>query len=271
MKYSKLSIRMKQYEGVSRNYLVKKTPVIIRIDGKAFHTFTKKFKKPFDSILMTTMQETMKSLCESIQGCVFGYTQSDEISLLLLDDKKEDSAAWFEYNVQKCSSIAASIATLYFNKFFAKHVSEMDERFAEAWNVSDEDMQYLKVMMNAENTGAMFDARAFNLPRSEIANYFFWRQDDASRNSIQMAGHAYFSNAQMKSKSNDQVQEMLFSEKGINWNDYPIPCKRGTACIKRIETFSRNDGTTFNRCKWFIDKEMPILRNEGRQYVERLL
>ena len=106
-----LDERMKQYEYVTRTYLTRKIPAIIRIDGKAFHTFTKGFKKPFDMVLMSAMQNTMKSLCEQIQGCVFGYTQSDEITLVLTDYATIDTDAWFGYNVQKMASISASTAT----------------------------------------------------------------------------------------------------------------------------------------------------------------
>ena len=115
-----LGDRMKGYENISRNYLTRRIPAIIRIDGKAFHTFTRGMKKPFDRILMSTMQDVMKYLCENIQGCVFGYTQSDEITLVLTDYEKITTDAWFGYNIQKMSSIAASMASVAFNKFFYK-------------------------------------------------------------------------------------------------------------------------------------------------------
>lgn len=120
MKYGAFDKRMKKYEFVSRNYLTTRTPVIIRIDGKAFHTFTRGFKRPFDDVLSRAMQETMKYLCENIQGCVLGYTQSDEITLVLVDYKTIDTSAWFDYNIQKCASIAASMATLAFNEAFRR-------------------------------------------------------------------------------------------------------------------------------------------------------
>lgn len=111
--------RMKNnYENITRYYLTRRMPVIIRIDGKAFHTFTRGFKKPFDDILVKTMQDTMKYLCENIQGCVLGYTQSDEISLVLTDYAELTTDAWFGNNLQKMCSVSASMATMAFNKFF---------------------------------------------------------------------------------------------------------------------------------------------------------
>lgn len=116
MDTSALAKRMKKYEAVSKNVLMRRTPVIIRVDGRAFHTFTKGFQKPFDEVLMSAMQDTMKYLCENIQGCVLGYTQSDEITLVLTDYKRLESDAWFDYKVQKMCSIVASMATLEFNR-----------------------------------------------------------------------------------------------------------------------------------------------------------
>ena len=118
MNKDSLGDRMKTYENVTRTYLTRRTPVVIRIDGKAFHSFTKGFKKPFDDVLVETMQQTMKYLCENIEGCVLGYTQSDEITLILCDYKKLTSQAWFNNNIQKICSISASMATLAFNRFF---------------------------------------------------------------------------------------------------------------------------------------------------------
>ena len=114
-----LGTRMKTfYEQIPKTKLTRRTPVIIRIDGKAFHTFTRGFKKPFDEVLIQTMQETTKYLCENVQGCVLGYTQSDEVSLVLVDYQRFETSAWFDYEIQKMCSIAASMATMAFNKCF---------------------------------------------------------------------------------------------------------------------------------------------------------
>ena len=97
-----LGNRMKEYyENIPKTKLRRRCPTILRIDGKSFHTFARNFQKPFDEILIISMQETMKYLCENIQGCVLGYTQSDEITLVLIDYKKLTSQAWFDYEVQK--------------------------------------------------------------------------------------------------------------------------------------------------------------------------
>lgn len=132
MDTSALAKRMKQYEAVPKNTLTRRTPVIIRVDGRAFHTFTRGFKKPFDDVLMRAMQDTMKYLCENIQGCVLGYTQSDEITLILVDYKKLNSEAWFDYEVQKICSIAASMATMAFNESFSKIIANF---IGAKWNM----------------------------------------------------------------------------------------------------------------------------------------
>lgn len=265
MGYSEFDKRMKKYEYVTRTYLTTRTPVIIRIDGKAFHTFTRGFQKPFDGVLSTTMQRTMKYLCENIQGCVFGYTQSDEITLVLVDYQKIDTSAWFDYNIQKCASIAASMATMAFNKYFIEGVNDYQNDNIEDWCDNEVNtVTLISTYYSAFEKGAMFDARVFNIPKEEVTNNIYWRQQDATRNSIQMVGRAYFSDRQMHGKNTRQVQEMLFSEKGINWNDTPTKYKRGSCCVR-----VRDEETC--RSSWVIDEEMPILKGDARSYVDDLI
>lgn len=270
-----LGRRMKDfYENVPKTRLVRRTPVAIRIDGKAFHTFTRGFEKPFDEVLGRAMQETMKYLCENIQGCVLGYTQSDEITLILIDYKKLNSSAWFDYEVQKMCSIAASMATMAFNKAFASNVAKQSKRLYSEY-LEEKDASYIDTLEIAMNKGAMFDARCFNIPKEEVANLIYWRQLDATRNSIQMVGQANFSHKELQNKSCNQIQDMLFQEKGINWNDFPTHLKRGSCCIKKdvSVTFSteNEDGTittgAVERPHWEIDLEIPIFKDEGRQYI----
>lgn len=256
MKYDALGERMKKYEYVTRTHLMTRTPVIIRIDGKAFHTFTRGFKKPFDEIFVKSMQETMKYLCENVQGCVLGYTQSDEITLVLVDYKELDTCAWFDYNMQKCASIAASMATMYFNKVFAQNANIYFEQ--------SQNEDYWHTLDKAVTKGAMFDARVFNIPKEEVCNNLLWRQNDATRNSIQMVGHANFSNKELHKKSCNDIQDMLMVGKGINWNDFPTHLKRGSCCIKQ-----KLEG--WDRPQWVIDTEIPIFKGDGRKYIDNFV
>ena len=252
-----LGKRMKEnYEERSRTKLMRRTPVALRIDGKAFHTFTRGLKKPFDNILVRSMQDTTKYLCENIQGCVFGYTQSDEITLILIDYQTLTTDAWFDYQVQKMTSVAASMATLAFNKAFVVKANEWMDDYMEAWNHSEEEESYFKTLGRKVDSGAMFDCRAFNIPKEEVTNLVYWRQLDATRNSIEMVGHANFSPNQLHKKSCSDIQDMLMLEKGINWNDFQTELKRGSACYKS------DNG-------WIVDHEMPILKGEDREYVDK--
>lgn len=265
-----LGMRMKEfYEEVPKTRLVRRMPVAIRIDGKAFHTFTRGFQKPFDEILVNSMQDTMKYLCENIQGCVLGYTQSDEITLILIDYQNLNSCAWFDYEVQKMCSIAASMATMAFNKFFTKNVNyfEMTHEYDDTIN------EYCTTLVNAAEKGAMFDARVFNIPKEEVCNLIYWRQLDATRNSIQMVGQANFSHKELQNKSCNMIQEMLFAEKGINWNDYPTYLKRGSCCIKTTiqnPNVDIKDGV-YPKSIWMIDLDIPIFKGDGRQYIDKLI
>lgn len=258
-RYDDIGTRMKSYyEEIPKTKLMRRCPVIIRCDGKAFHTFTKGFHRPFDYILIKSMQETMKYLCQNIQGCVLGYTQSDEISLILTDYKKLNSEAWFGYEVQKMCSVAASMATMAFNKFFSKNANEFAHAVFELQDF-DTESDYLDVLDKAIERGAMFDARCFNVPKKEVTNLIYWRQIDAVRNSIQMVGQANFSHKQLHCKSQNDIQEMLYEEKGINWNNFATHLKRGSCCIKDEEH------------RWFIDTEIPMFVNEGRDYIDKLI
>jgi tRNA(His) 5'-end guanylyltransferase len=268
MDTSDLAKRMKNYEQVFYPKLMKRTPVAIRIDGKAFHTFTRGLKKPFDPILMQAMQETMMYLCKNIQGCVLGYTQSDEITLILLDYQNLDSDMWFDGKVQKISSIAASMATLAFNQSFAKIATDYINTHNDYINPIAK--QYLVVLNNAINKGAIFDARCFNIPKEEVTNLIYWRQLDAIRNSIQMVGQANFSHKELQNKSCKEIKDMLY-EIGITWDNLPAYKKRGSCCIKKISKgVLTNNNFTIKR-QWAIDNNIPIFKDEGREYIEKLV
>lgn len=275
-----LGKRMKEYyESIPKTKLMRRTPVAIRIDGKAFHTFTRGFEKPFDRVLIKSMQETMKYLCENIQGCVLGYTQSDEITLILVDYKNLNSSAWFDYEVQKMCSISASMATMAFNKFFEQNVFEFDNLLPSKIGMDERDFRNIAQSYEvAVNKGAMFDARVFNIPKEEVTNLIYWRQLDATRNSIQMVGQSNFSHKQLQNKSCNQIKDMLMAEKGINWNDFSTHQKRGTCCIKEeyypelIKGYKDCDiDSTSVRTRWVIDEEIPVFKDENRDYIEKLI
>ena len=258
-----LGKRMKKYEKVSRNFLVRRVPVAIRIDGQHFHSFCKGFKRPFDTIFTNAMNTTMIELCKNIQGCVFGYVQSDEITLILQDYATIKTDAWFEYNVQKLTSISASMATFYFNRAIdnelASYINYLLEAYPhnEKWPPEDED-QYVDKINEQWLKGATFDSRAFNIPKDEVVNLVYWRQLDAIRNSIQACGQSIYSHKQLEGKSCEKIKEMLAAD-GKPWEDLPIAFQRGRACYRDEE-----------HC-WILDEEMPILKCEDREYLERLI
>ena len=255
-KKDSLGDRMKEnYENRAKTYLVRRMPVIIRLDGKAFHTFTRGMKKPYDEIFHNTMNATMKYLCENIQGCKLGYTQSDEITLLLTDYDTLTTDAWFGYGVQKMCSVAASMATMAFNKFLAYEYEELN-RFVSEWEHTREDEEYMYTVYDKMIKGAMFDARCFNIPIEEVTNCFIWRQQDATRNAIQMLGQCNFYHKELQGKSCNDIQDMLMTQKGINFNDMPTEFKRGVCCRK-------NDNG------WVIDKEIPIF-TQDRDYINNV-
>ena len=200
--------RMKnQYENRTRIFLPRRTYTIIRLDGKAFHTFTKDMERPYDKNFMTVMNETAKFICEEIQGAKIAYVQSDEISVLLTDFDKITTDAWFDGNIQKIVSVGASLATAKFNDVFKYEFDPLETKMA------------------------FFDARTFTIPdRTEVSNYFIWRQKDAVRNSIAMTAQNLYSHKELEGKSSKDQLDMIY-EKGDNWNKMPSGFKRGRIVI----------------------------------------
>lgn len=221
-----LGDRMKSfYEDRYRISLPRRTNIVIRIDGKAFHTYTKGLKRPYDEGLLEDMNLTTKFLCESVQGAKLGYVQSDEISIVLHDYNDLSTDAWFDHNLQKMCSISASLATAKFNQL-------RNDRFATQRGG----------FMRPPGL-AMFDARVFVIPeQEEVVNYLIWRQQDATRNSISMAAQSMFSHKELQGKSSDEMQELMFTLKGVNWNDYPTRFRRGAAVIKVTDHYRRLKG-----------------------------
>ena len=265
MNKDSLGDRMKNnYENRAKTYLVKRMPVILRLDGKAFHTYLRGFKRPYDEFFHTIMNKTMQYLCQNIQGCKVGYTQSDEITLLLTDYDTLTTDAWFDYSVQKMCSIGASMATMAFNKFFNEEFNVVMYDAIKNGTSAMEDSDYLNKLQNKIGN-AMFDCRCFNMPKEEVNNCFVWRQQDATRNAIQMLGQANFSHKELQSKSCEQIQDMLMLQRGINFNDMPTEFKRGTCCIKKI-----SDGENNSKVRWILDREIPIFTQKP-EYIEKFV
>lgn len=275
MDTSDLAKRMKDYESISKTKLMKRCPVICRIDGKAHHSFTRGFKRPFDEVYMKSMQETAKYLCENLQGVVLSYQQSDEITLVFVDYEKLNTSPYFDYEVQKLCSIIASMTTMAFNRIFEKKVKEFTYNNGENYYKDSEEYRLCEVYRKALEKGAMFDARVFNIPKEEVTNCIYWRQLDASRNSIQMVGQANFSHKELQNKSCNDIQDMLMLQKNINWNDFPTYQKRGTCVVKEYyveeNPNEKGNNTEIERSRWIIDKNIPIFKAEGREYIDKLV
>lgn len=274
MKNDELGSRMKDnYEDRTRYTLPRRTYTVIRLDGKAFHTFTRGFERPYDLNLMGLMDKTAIALCESIQGVKLSYVQSDEISLIMTDFETIHTDAWFDSNVQKMASVSASIATAAFNQ-------EMVNLHIE--NVSlgkDSSPMFDK---NGNKKRAIFDSRVFTIPdRNEVTNYLIWRQQDATRNSIQMGAQALYSQKELNGKNTSELQELMF-QKGTNWDKYPVGFKRGRIMLKeKIEKVtipkhgddchyvSGDEGTTVERMKWDVF-EPPVFTQDPTYLRSRL-
>jgi tRNA(His) guanylyltransferase len=195
-------------------------------------------EKPFDQRLTDCMWAAATALCEEAQGAQLAYVQSDEVSVLLVDYHALNTEAWFDNGLQKIVSVSAAVATQAFGRTYREAFPGRGGR-------------------------PLFDARAFNLPREEVTNYFVWRQQDATRNSIESLGQAHFSHRELHGVSCDEIQEKLHQERGINWNDLPVHQKRG-ACVRRVSF----EAAGAERSRWEVDREPPIFTAD-RSYVDR--
>jgi tRNA(His) 5'-end guanylyltransferase len=244
-----LGDRMKKfYEDKTRFFLPRKTYAIIRVDGKAFHTYTKKLMHPFDDGLMDDMDDTACYLCKNIQGAKMTFVQSDEISILMTDFDNIETDMWFDGNIQKIVSVSASMATSKFNQL----------RWIRLIGI--EDIAQIKL--------AEFDSRVFIIPNnSEVENYFIWRQQDTERNSISSVAQSIYSHKELIGKNCSEQQEMIF-QKGINWNDYAPKYKRGRTITKQQYTVKTE---TAIRNHW-KSGECPIFTKDReflRQYIPK--
>jgi tRNA(His) guanylyltransferase len=223
-----LGDRMKdQYENRTRYFLPRRTYTILRLDGKAFHTYTKNLEKPFDKGLSEDLDNAIIAMVSELQGVVFAYTQSDEISVLLTDFATPTTAGWFDGNLQKMVSVSASIMTAEFNK----------QRMIRFGKWCDEQMEEKNVTNIVDTFDlAYFDCRAFTIPdRTEVMNYFRWRQQDCIRNSVSMVAQANFSHRALHGKSQSEMHEMLHA-KGVNWATDFSDCNKNGRIITK-ETY----------------------------------
>jgi len=252
MKDVSLEDRMKVYEMCQNINFTENLPIIVRLDGRAFHTLTRKLIKPFDNDFIDMMNNIAIDLCENdLQNIKLAYLQSDEISFLLY--KKPLASSWFGNNIQKIVSVvsarASSYATLY-NQKSANYGG-----------------------MILPDKPIMFDCRTFVLPEKEVCNYFLWRQRDWTRNSLQMLARKYYSQKQLNNKNQADMQEMIF-KKNDNWNDLPIYLKRGRCIISEgvnnTWCLSGEIQGEVSRRVWKIDDKIPIF-SKDRKYIEKYL
>ncbi|MGV9103407.1 MAG: tRNA(His) guanylyltransferase Thg1 family protein [Candidatus Thorarchaeota archaeon] len=224
-----LGDRMKNYEKMyTESYAMPFVPLCLRIDGRSFSKWTKGFQKPFDKVLHTAMVKTMLGLCKEFSAAI-GYTQSDEISIIIIQ-KTIHSQLPFNGKITKLCSVGASVATSLFNL----HIGDV------------------------EKPPAQFDCRAFSVPNlHEAANVLLWRELDATRNSVQGLARAHFSHKECSNKSCPELKTMLM-KKGQNWDDCDPEFKRGVYAVKQ----ARDDMP--ERQEWVSMTMQPLLEVSDR-------
>lgn len=253
-----LGDRAKAYENVFRGKLPGRMPFIIRCDGKAFHTLTKKCIRPYDTDIVECMEAAAKELCKQISSAKLAYVQSDEISILVTPYEELNTQPWFDGNIQKIVSIASSIASTQFTK-----------KSIELKNVFDKNqVLYCNAYEKFGNQPGLFDARVFVLPENDVNNIFYWRQKDAERNSIQMLASSLYSHKELDGKVCKELKEMC-TKKNRPWESEPTAFKRGF-CIKKSPRNTETANGTTVRMSWAADKEIPMF-SQDKSYIQSLI
>jgi tRNA(His) 5'-end guanylyltransferase len=254
------------FENRTRFLLPRRTYTIIRVDGRAFHTWTRGLSKPYDKEMMLCMDAAAATLCHEIAGAKFAFTQSDEISILVTDFDNEASQSWFDGNIQKTVSVAASIASTAFNL-------KVMEFNGYAQNL-DPDRE--SVLGRKKRPTAVFDARTYTIPDYiEVENYFVWRQGDARRNSVTLLASNYASAKQLHGRSEADRQEIIHAA-GDNWAKHPVRFKHGAVTRRSgAEQWGADLGaqpTAENYIvgNWFVDHKTPVF-TRNREYLRNLI
>lgn len=260
-----LGNRMKRYEASSKMLLPRRTWTMIRVDGKAFHTYTRGLDIPFDAGLVEDMNATAIALCREIQGAICAYVQSDEISVLVSDQQSITTDAWFNGNVQKIASVSASVATEAFN------CARLKTRIRQSRGGIDS-------LDLVETTWAHFDSRCFVVPDPvEVRNYFVWRQQDCMRNSVSSIARSLFSHKQLLGVNVVGMKKMI-AEAGQDISDYPNGCLYGRMIVKSFKeepvTFKRKDTgeeqtVVVTRTFWKV-VDAPVF-TDNSQYLKDLI
>lgn len=234
---SDLEKRMREfYEDAAKTYLTRRMPVIIRVDGKGFKHVTRNFEFPCDDHFRAAMADTAKDLLNNVQGAVFAYTQSDEISLFLKDYTTLETQALYGYGVQKIVSVVASMTSTYFNKHIGEYEGDAYQEVAGT---------------------CIFDARTFNIPKEEVTNYFYWRQTDCERNAIQAIARSVLTKSGVRGHSCKTLVTML-ADKDVDIKTYPEYFLHGYCLYKK-------EGRSV------VCEAAPMFTGNGRDTIEKLI
>lgn len=269
MEYRKEEITKSYYENTSFNFLKRNMPAVICISGEDYRKFTEKFQKPYDSIFLSSMQNTLAYLCEQVPGCIIGYTKEFDMTIIFDSPSNIETPSWYNYDTNKITTLTASMATLKFNKTFEKNAKS----YVMSGNNFDETRKFTAMQgyVSAIESGALFTSKCFNIQTDQIAEYLFLQQKQTIDNAVQDMGLLYFKENELADKSSSDIQFMVFDKANVNFDSYPSEFKRGVACVKN----TYRDGELISPLKeagaWVIDKHMPLLKPGNRAYIEDVL
>ena len=269
MRFNTLKERMEYFRGLTDYKLMPKSYVLVMLDGRSFsHLIKNKFKKPFDNDFIGMMNETTRYLCENIEGCKFGYTQSDEISLVLTDFENENTESFFGFRLTKMLPIISSLATGKFNQLMMLRALNTIPESSDPIGVD--------VCKNLiENTKlAQFDCKCWNVPTyNDVFAWFLYRQIDCVRNSKAQTAQAYLPHKQLEKLNTDQQIAKLKEEKGVDWHSFDNGMKYGRIVYKEdimMTSPSENGTIEYMRHPWIVHPAFSLSEENGRQRFDEI-
>ena len=256
------------YESDSFDFLKRNMPIIIQIRLENYEKFIEKFLKPFDRLYVDSIQETLKHLCENISDCVFGYATEYSYTIVVCPSQNDEHIIGYNYDIQRMSTLAASMATLQFNRIFEKKAktyvmngTNFDKTFK---------LNAMQVYVSSIEKGAAFSARCFNISKEGIYEYLHQQQKSCIENGIYEMGKTYLTESELEENSSGRVQFMVYEKEKINFDNYPTDYKRGTACYRKKADFEESEASGQEQI-WFIDKNMPMLKKENEEFIEQFI
>ena len=260
MRYEKSEITKSYYEKSNFEFLSRGEAAAIIVSGENYKKFTKNFRQPFDEIFVSAMQKTLINLCKRIPTCIVGYTSQFDLAVFFDSPDGYEKASWYNYDTAKIATLASSIATFKFNKYFEKSAKS----YVMSGSNFDETRKFtaMQAYVSAIDTGAFFTAKCFNIKRDKISEYLNLFQRQTSDNAVYEIGLMYFDETELVGKTTAEIQLMVYDKAKTRLESFPSGFTKGSFCVR-----SDASEASAARAAWTIKDDFPNELLENRPYI----